>query len=106
MKETVVIDVTGRVTIGLDAQLRDAIGEARESGARNILLNMNRVSKIDSSGIGELVAAHNAIRTEGGRLILVGLSDKIAAVLQITQLLGVIEAFDDADSALASLEGG
>ncbi len=104
MNETVVIDVTGRVTVGLDAQLRDAIQEARDAGARNILLNMDRVTKLDSSGIGELVAAHNAIRQEGGRLMLVALSDRIAAVLQITQLLGVIEAFPDADSALASLE--
>ena len=103
MSETVVIDVTGRVTVGLDAQLRDAIQEARDAGARNILLNMDRVTKLDSSGIGELVAAHNAISEEGGRLILVALSERIAAILQITQLLGVIESFPDADSALASL---
>ena len=57
MDETVVIDVAGRVTIGHDAKMRDAIAEALEAGARNIVMNMERVSKMDSSGIGELAAA-------------------------------------------------
>ncbi len=104
MPETVVIDVAGRVTIGHDAKMRDAINEALDAGARNILMNMERVTKMDSSGIGELVAAHAAVRTNGGRFILVALSGQLASVLQITQVLGVLEAFDDMETALASLE--
>ena len=106
MDETVVIDVAGRVTIGHDAKMRDAINEALDAGARNILMNMERVTKIDSSGIGELVAAHAAVRKTGGRFILVSLSDRLAGVLQITQVLGVLEAFDDMEAALASLGNG
>ena len=106
MGKTVVLDVKGRVTIGHDAELREAIREAVDAGAQNILLNMKQVTKLDSSGIGELVAAHITISREGGRLLLVGLAANLAAVLQITQLLGVLELFDDADSALATLESG
>ena len=104
MGNTVVIDVAGRVTIGHDVKLREEILGALEAGARNILLNMKRVTKLDSSGIGELLAAHTTVRREGGRLLVVGLPSNIAAVVQITQLLGVLETFDDADSALATLE--
>ncbi len=103
MEETVVIDVAGRVTIGPDAKMRDAITEALEAGARNVVMNMERVSKLDSSGIGELVAAHTSVKQRGGRFILVALSDRLATVLQITQVLGVLEAFDDMDAALESL---
>ena len=53
MEETVVIDIAGRVTIGHDAKMRDAITEALDAGARNIVMNMERVIKLDSSGIGE-----------------------------------------------------
>lgn len=109
MEDTVVIDVAGRVTIGADAKMRDAIDEALAAGARNVVMNMERVSKLDSSGIGELVAAHTSVKQRGGRFILVALSSQLAAVLQITQVLGVLESFDDMDSALESLgrtEGG
>ena len=104
MEETVVIDVAGRVTIGPDAKMRDAITEALEAGARNIVMNMERVSKLDSSGIGELVAAHASVTNAGGRLLLVGLPAKVATVLQITNLLGVLELFDDIDEAIAALK--
>ena len=104
MDETVVIDVAGRVTIGHDAKMRDAIQEALDAGARHVLMNMERVTKMDSSGIGELVAAHANVTNNGGRFILVALSDRLATVLQITQVLGVLESFDDMEQALASLE--
>ncbi len=68
-------------------------------------MNMEHVSKLDSSGIGELVAAHTSVRSRGGRFILVALSERLATALQITQLLGVLESFDDMDSALDSLSG-
>ena len=106
MEETIVIDVAGRVTIGHDAKMADAIHEALEAGAHNIVMNMERVSKMDSSGIGELVAAHASVRRRGGRFILVALSGRLAAVLQITQVLGVLESFDDMEAALASLGDG
>jgi anti-anti-sigma factor len=104
MEETVVIDVAGRVTIGPDAKMRDAIHEAQAAGARNIIMNMERVTKLDSSGIGELVAAHTSVKKRNGRFILVGLSDRLARVLQIIQVLGVLESFDDMEAALESLE--
>lgn len=104
--ETVVIEVAGRVTIGHDAQMRDAIADALASGPKNILLNMQRVSKLDSSGTGELVAAHTSVAKGGGRLLLVGLSPRVAAVLQITNLLGILELFETVDEALATLDSG
>ena len=104
MEETVVIDVAGRVTIGHDAKMRDSITEALETGARNIIMNMEQVTKLDSSGIGELVVAHTSVKQRDGRFILVALSDRLAAALQITQVLGVLESFDDMAAALESLD--
>ncbi len=102
--ETAVLDIAGRVTIGHDAKMRDAIEGALDGGAKNILLNMKGVSKIDSSGIGELVAAHNRVTAGGGRLLLAALSDRLGTLLQITNLMGVLETYDSIDEALASLQ--
>jgi anti-anti-sigma regulatory factor len=51
-----------------------------------------------------LVAAHSSVESGGGRLLLVGLPPKVATVLQITNLLGVLELYDDIDEAIASIE--
>ncbi len=103
-RATVVIELAGKLTIGPDAKMRDAIAEAAEAGARNILLDMQRVTKLDSSGIGELAAAHMSMKKRDGRLLLIGLSDRLAAPLQIVNLLGVLELYETIDEALATLD--
>ena len=50
-----VIDLSGKITIGRgDRILRESINDLLRSGHRRILLNLERVSYMDSSGIGEL----------------------------------------------------
>ena len=105
-ENTVVLDIAGKVTIGHDAKMRDAIAEAVESGAQNVLLNMRGVTSLDSSGIGELVAAHASIQKQGGRLLLVELSERVATVLQITNIMGILERYDTVDEALVALKTG
>jgi len=102
--KTTVVEIAGKVTIGPDAKMRDAILEATDAGAQNVLLNMTRVTKLDSSGVGELAAAHLSITKQGGRLLLVGLPDKVSEVLRITNLLGIIETYPNIDEALTALE--
>lgn len=106
MGNTVVVEISGRVTIGHDARLREAILEALEGGAKNIVLSMRGVTKLDSSGVGELVAGHASVRRQGGRLLVAELPGRVAEVLQITALLGVLELFEEIDDALAALEQG
>lgn len=103
MGKTVVIDVGGKMTIGHDAAVHEAIYAALDEGASNIVMNMDRVTRMDSSGIGELVAAHTTVTKRGGRFLLVGLPQRVATVLQITNLMGVLETFEQMDEALASL---
>jgi anti-anti-sigma factor len=102
--ETVVVEIAGKVTIGPDAKMRDAIQEATDAGAQNVLLKMDRVTKIDSSGVGELAAAHERIRKDGGRFLLVGLADKLAVPLIYTNLIHVLERYPNVEEALAALE--
>lgn len=105
-ENTVVLDIAGKVTIGHDAKMREAIAEAVESGAQNVLLNLSGVTSLDSSGIGELVAAHASIQKAGGRLLLVELPEKVSTVLQITNLMGILELYDNVDQALEALKTG
>ena len=51
-----IIALEGKITIGAgDTQLREVITNAVNSGKTNILLDLSKVTTIDSSGIGELV---------------------------------------------------
>lgn len=98
-----ILEPKGKITIGVgDIALRDAVVESLEAGSRNILLDLNQVSTIDSSGVGEMVSAYTTVTNRGGKLKLLNLSPKVVDILQITQLITVFEAFEEEDEAIAS----
>jgi anti-sigma B factor antagonist len=80
------------------------VHQAFESGARNIVINMDKVTTIDSSGIGELVSSYSFATNRGGRLKLAQLPPKVRDILHITQLITVFEVFDSEDEAVRSFQ--
>jgi anti-sigma B factor antagonist len=98
-----ILEPKGKITIGSgDIALRDSVIEALDSGSRKILINLKDVSTIDSSGIGELVAAYTTVTNRGGKLKLVGLPPKVSDILQITQLVTVFEVMESEEEAVDS----
>ena len=98
-----ILEPKGKITIGVgDVALREAVLEQLEAGHKKILIDMSGVGTMDSSGIGELVAAYTSVNNRGGKLKLLKLPPKISDILQITQLITVFEVYDDEDEAVAS----
>lgn len=98
-----ILEPKGKITIGVgDVALREAVHEAVDAGAQNILINLGEVTTIDSSGIGELVSAYTSVSNRGGKLKLVSLPPKVSDILQITQLISVFEVHENVAEALAS----
>ncbi len=100
-----ILDLKGKITIGVgDVAVRDAVESALEAGNHNILLNMEEVSTMDSSGIGEIVAAYTTVTNKGGKLRLYGIPPRVSDILQITQLVTVLDILDDEEEAVASFQ--
>jgi anti-sigma B factor antagonist len=98
-----VVDVSGRITLGEGSSVvRDAVRELLAAGERKILLNMENVTYIDSSGIGELVAGYVSTKNAGATLKLVGVTKKMQDLLQITALYTVFDIHDDEVHAVRS----
>ena len=101
--DVIIVDVSGRLTLGESTSaLRTMMRELVEGGSRRIVLNMAEVTYIDSSGIGELVAAYTTIATAGGAVKLLNLAKRVHELLYITKLYTVFESFEDEASAIGS----
>jgi anti-sigma B factor antagonist len=102
--DVTILEPKGKITIGAgDVALRAAIEEATSSGPTKLLIDLHRVSKMDSSALGELVAAHKSVTHNGGSISLVNLPSKLYGVLGITQIVSVFDVFDNEREALSSL---
>lgn len=100
----VILDLVGRITLGTEANsLRTHIMEAFQHSSKYILLNCEQVAYIDSSGIGELVAARASVLQGGGMLKLLRPPARLKGLLEMTSLDKLFEIFDDETLAVAAM---
>jgi anti-sigma B factor antagonist len=98
-----VLDITGKITLGeATSAVRHTISDLLENGGKKIILNLNDVNYIDSSGIGELVRTYTTVTNEGKQLRLLNLTKKIRELLVITKLLTVFQVYENEQAAVAS----
>jgi anti-sigma B factor antagonist len=98
-----ILELEGQIALGeTNRALHNAIRDLLAAGPQNILLNLEKVTLIDSSGLGEMVAAYASAERNGGLLKLCGLSDRFIELMTMTKLYTVFEVFDTEAEALSS----
>ena len=104
-EKATVLSLKGKIKIGNgDVALREAIDQVVAEGATNLVLDVQGVSRIDSSGLGELVAAHKRLTNLGGQLSLARMSSNLLNVVGATQIVSILDVFGTEEEALASFK--
>ena len=94
-------ELHGRLTIGESAdQLTSALQTVLETGARKVIVNLDGVPQIDSSGISSLVRISAGLNRAGGQLRLVCGPGRVRDALTVTRLIEAIPTFDSESSAV------
>ena len=85
--------------------LKEATDELLKKGEKQILLNLDNVGYVDSSGIGELVDCfRTANQLYSAQFKLLHVQKKVRDLLLSTRLLGAFEVFDNEAKAVRSFE--
>lgn len=94
-------DVHGRLTIGESSeQLTMALQSVLQAGARKVIVLLDGVPQIDSSGISSLVRISIALGREGGKLHLVCKPGRVRDALTVTRLVEAIPTHDTEAAAV------
>jgi anti-sigma B factor antagonist len=102
-----ILDLSGRITAGEEATtLRERLRGLAESGQARVVLNLQEVDYIDSTGLGGLVICYTTLRKAGGALKLVNLSKRNIELLVLTKLATVFEIFNEERDAVNSFFPG
>jgi anti-sigma B factor antagonist len=100
----VVVYLSGVIYFGEESSaLRQRVKELLEN-SRQIVLDMGGVSRIDSGGLGTLVALFASARKGSAEVKLARLGGHPEEVLQITKLFTLFEIFKTAEEAAASFK--
>jgi anti-anti-sigma factor len=98
-----ILEVHGRLTIGEPSeQLHDALNSVIHGGARKVIVVLDGIPQIDSSGISTLVRISIKLAREGGMLRLVVGHGRVRDALTVTRLVEAIPTFETEPAALAN----
>jgi anti-sigma B factor antagonist len=98
-----ILDLNGEITLFNSPEVRGAmLGLLKEKRVPHLIINMQAVPYVDSSGVASLVEGLKVARDAKSRFALVGLSKSARTVLELTHLLRVFEVHATEEEALNS----
>jgi anti-sigma B factor antagonist len=101
--DVTVLDLTGEITLDDgDLAYRKKVHALLDAGSRKLLLNLAGVTKVDSAGVGMLVAKLKTVREKGGDIKLLNMTNRSARLFGVMKILLVFESFDDEATAVKS----
>jgi anti-sigma B factor antagonist len=95
-----VVAPTGRLDVAGAPALKDAISEVVKNGPPRVVLDMEGISFVDSTGLGSVIAALKQIRSSQGDLRLAAPNQQVRVVLELTTLDRVFPYFSTVEEAL------
>lgn len=98
-----ILDLKGRLVVGDPSlRLREKVNEEITQGVRKLILNLEHVEYIDSTGLGSMVICYTTMQKAGGSMKLVKLNRRIIDLMLLTKLSTVFEIFGEEQDAINS----
>ena len=100
--DVLIVECHGRIVAGNEVfTLHARVGDSLDKYG-DVVLQLDHVEFVDSSGLGALVRLMQAARSKGGDLKLSGLPPNIRKVLQMTSLLSQFETYETVEEAVTA----
>ena len=97
-----VVTVGGEIDVYTAPKLRDKITELVNGGHHDLLIDMEKVEFLDSTGLGVLVGGLKKVRAQEGSMELICSQDRLLKIFRITGLAKVFVIHDTAEAALTA----
>jgi anti-sigma B factor antagonist len=81
-----VVEVSGEVDVYTAPRLREAVVSAIDDGSTRLVIDVDKVEFLDSTGVGVMVGALKKVRSAGGTLDIVCTQPRLLKIFDITGL--------------------
>src|SRR5512140_89634 len=100
-----VIEVKGSLVGGEETdELRNAVADFIEQGTKKLIIDLSKVTYLNSTAIGVLVSAHTTFAKNKGRVKLCGINKNINNIFVITKLTLVFDVSESREEAIKAFE--
>ena len=104
--DRVAVHLSGELDVGTAGDLRSTLVRLIADQRTDLLIDLTRVTFIDSTGLGSLVGALRSVSPSGGRLHLVADQESLLSLLRITGLMQLYTVHRSMHAALSGRPHG
>ena len=83
-------------------EFREAVDDLIEQGNKSLIIDLQKVNYMNSSGIGSIIAVHSGYKKNGGVVKLSGLSANVQNLFVVTKLIDIFDVYENVDQAIGS----
>jgi len=99
-----IIDINGEIDLYNAPEIKDVINGLIAEQKVNVIINLEKVSYIDSSGIGALISSLSNLKKYQGGLKIINVFASVRKVFELTKLTSFFEIYDSEEEALANFK--
>ena len=101
-KQQQILPLEGEIDLHVSPRISASLGALINQKPKNLVVDLSKVSYIDSSGLAVLIEGMQNVKAYGGEFALAGLQENVRPIFEIARLDQVFRIFPDADAALAA----
>ena len=102
--DIVIFDINGEIDLYNAPEIKEKIKDELNKNKVNVIINLDRVSYIDSSGIGVLISSLSNLKKIGGALKLINVYASVRKVFELTKLTSFFDIYDNEDDAITAFK--
>lgn len=103
-KKTTIVRVAGELDLVAADNFKNEIDSTMELNCSdNIILNLNAVRFIDSSGLGVILGRYKKITMRGGKMAIVGAPTQVKRILELSGVLNITSSYETENEALQAM---
>ncbi|MEN6349313.1 MAG: anti-sigma F factor antagonist [Syntrophomonas sp.] len=94
VRNTLVVKIKGELDMLVAEQMRQAIDRSlEENNIKNLIFNLEKVTFIDSSGLGVLIGRYKKMSASDGRMYIVGAGPTVEKILFFSGINKLVPMF-------------
>ncbi len=103
VEDIVVIDVEGEIDVYTSTYFKKELLKVLDEGNYNIIISLDKVRYIDSTGLGILIGMLKRVKEHNGHMTVVCSNPQIRKVFTITGLIKILGMHDNLQSAIDNI---
>ena len=97
----VILDVKGEIDLYNASEIKTMIQKLIDSQKYDVIINLEKVSYIDSSGIGALISSLSSLKKYQGSMKIINLLASVKRVFELTKLISFFDIYSSEEEALS-----